>query len=227
MHAFVISESTDWRHSLTRALRRAGHAAAGSSDADHATAGIRRASTVPDLAIVDAGGDATPLRRLIERVRGAVEDERLPVVTVLPEHSSWHRQSPPSDLQPLIVVPTTASVSDVVHAAMTHAGDGARSELALTFDGARREATGPLGSTSVTPFEARILAAMIRDRPRVTTHDVIAQALWGEAFADRHGRAAIRSHVHSLRRKLSAIGLDRAIDSLPGAGYRLIVDRVE
>lgn len=57
--------------------------------------------------------------------------------------------------------------------------------------------------------------------------DVITQVLCGEAIADRYGRAAIRSHVHSLRRKLRAIGLEGSIESLPGTGYCLIVDRVE
>jgi len=171
VHAFVISESTDWRQSLTRALRRAGHAVAGTSDADHATAGIRRSSTAPDLVIVDAGGDAAPLTRLIERVRGAVEDEQLPIVAVLPEHSSWRRKTPPRDLQPLIVVATTASVSELVHAAVTHAADGAPAGVALAFDDVRREATGPRGTTRVTPFEARILAAMIRDHPRPARRD--------------------------------------------------------
>ena len=97
----------------------------GTSDADHATAGIRRSSTAPDLVIVDAGGDAAPLTRLIEWVRGAVEDEQLPIVAVLHEHSSWRRKTPPRDLQPLIVVATTVSVSELVHAAVTHAADGA------------------------------------------------------------------------------------------------------
>lgn len=87
-----------------------------------------------------------------------------------------------------------------------------------------REVTGPGGTARLTPSEAAILAALLREGRAVVTHDRIALTLWGNAFADRFGRASIRSHLHTLRRKLSAIGLADVIISVPGVGCRLLND---
>jgi DNA-binding response OmpR family regulator len=52
----------------------------------------------------------------------------------------------------------------------------------------------------------------------------VARALWGTPLVDRHVRGAIRSHLHTLRAKLRAAGLDGTVESKPGVGYRLILE---
>ncbi len=48
------------------------------------------------------------------------------------------------------------------------------------------------------------------------------RALWGEtATSDHHARAAIRTHVRTLRRKLATAGLAGALVTLPRIGYRI------
>ena len=78
----------------------------------------------------------------------------------------------------------------------------------------------------LTHSESAVLVELIREGRGAVTHDRIAQALWGRAFADRYGRASIRSHMHTLRRKLDSIGLAEAVSSVPGVGYRLTIDGV-
>jgi DNA-binding response OmpR family regulator len=228
MQALVVAERPERREALARELRRAGHEVTGLSDAAGVTEETRRSEGSPDIFVVDVGDDAATLRNLIERAREAAEDPDRPVLVLLPEHSSWLRGVLPPELQPVIAVGATARPAEAVAHALQawtgRAGGRDGEHGGLTFDELRRKVAGPGGSAQLTPSEASILSALLREGRSVATHDRIALALWGNAFADRFRRASIRSHVHTLRRKLSAIGLADAIVSVPGVGYRLLDD---
>ncbi len=93
----------------------------------------------------------------------------------------------------------------------------------MSLDRRRREVEGPEGAAHLTPSEASILSLLMREGGSVVSHQELAQELWGSAFSDRHSRAAIRSHVHTLRAKLrgGGVGLADVVASMPGVGYRL------
>lgn len=229
MRALIVSEQADRREALARELRRAGHDIAGTTGADGVMAETRRIDGGPDIFIVDLGEDATTLQRLIDRAREAAEDPQRLVLVMLPEYSSWLRGSLPPELQSVIAVSATTRPAEAVAMAIAHARgeDGtAAPAVPLSYDEERREASGRDGTTRLTPSESAILIALIREGRGAVTHDRIALRLWGSAFADRYGRASIRSHMHTLRRKLSSIGLADAVISVPGVGYRLMVDAV-
>jgi DNA-binding response OmpR family regulator len=48
--------------------------------------------------------------------------------------------------------------------------------------------------------------------------------LWATPILDRHMRGAIRSHVHTLRGKLSTAGFAGSVESKTGEGYRLMLE---
>ncbi|HJM74786.1 MAG TPA: winged helix-turn-helix domain-containing protein [Dehalococcoidia bacterium] len=96
----------------------------------------------------------------------------------------------------------------------------------LSYDEHRREASGHAGAVGLTPSESAVLALLIREGRGTVTHDRIVQKLWGSGFADRYGRASIRTHIQTQRRKLGSIGLTDAVIAVPGVGYRLLVDAV-
>lgn len=227
MRVLVVAERPERRQALARELRRAGHEVTGSSDAAGVAEETRRSEAAPDIFVVDVGDDAATLRNLVERARDAAEDPDRPVLLLLPEYSSWLRGMLPADLQPVIALAASARPAEAMAQALqAAAGAGGGAPNGLTFDEERRDATGPKGVVQLTPSEAVILAALRREGGTVVTHDRIALSLWGNAFADRFGRASIRSHVHTLRQKLRGIGLDEIIVSVPGVGYRLLSDGV-
>ena len=77
----------------------------------------------------------------------------------------------------------------------------------------------------LTPSESAIFEAVLAANGGVVPAERIASVLWGGTpVVDTLSRAAIRSHVYTLRKKLRTAGLDHALVSLSGAGYRLRLD---
>lgn len=229
MRVLVVSEQPERREALARDLRRAGHEVAGTTGGDGVMAQTRRMVGGPDIFVVDAGEDATVLRRLIDRAREAVEDAQRPVLVLLPQYSPWLRGSLPADLHAVIAVSASTPAAEAVAIALAamRGEDGAPPPAAeLSYDEHRREASGRGGTVRLTPSESAVLALLIRAGRGTITHDRIAEQLWGSSFADRYRRASIRSHMHTLRRKLGSIGLTEAVIAVPGVGYRLLVDAV-
>lgn len=64
----------------------------------------------------------------------------------------------------------------------------------------------------------RILELLIREPGRVVTRDEIERMVWGEA---QETSDTLRSHLHTLRRTLSAAGGYDPVETLHGIGYRL------
>jgi DNA-binding response OmpR family regulator len=183
--------------------------------------------------VVDLGGGAAALRALIGRARHAAEHP-LPVLLLLPDSSSWLRGVLPRDLLPAVTLPAReAAAAALARAFAQLSGDDLPSTRAeasriaggalppLRFDPRGREVGGPDGAVRLTHSEAAIFGLLVRGDGDVVDHDGLAQELWSVDVADRHSRAAIRSHVHTLRGKLRSVGLAGAVASLPGVGYRL------
>ena len=166
-----------------------------------------------------------------ERCRAAAESG-LPLLLLLLPSSPWLRAPLPPDLPPASILDaSTATPADLVRAARLLAGDEAGTfefvagELAL--DPAERRLRGPAGDAFLTPSEATLLATLL-DRPReVVRAEEVARALWGTPVGDAHARAAIRTHLHTLRRKLVSVGASDAVRSVTGVGYRLQVEATE
>ena len=72
----------------------------------------------------------------------------------------------------------------------------------------------------VTPIEARLLAVFMRAPGRVFTRpDLVARALGDDYDGSER---TIDAHVKNVRRKLAASGAATAIETIHGAGYRLV-----
>ena len=237
MRALIVAEEPERRELLAEEVRRAGYDVCGSSTAERVTAETwRMARAGLDAFVVDVGATAA-MRRLIERARHAAE-ERIPVVLLLPESSTWLRGGPPLDLLPAVTLPARAADSGTLARALArmrvvagpigapgngepHAPGSDAPSAALALVRGRRELRGPRGNAHVTPLETAILLTLMQE-DGVVAHQQLAEELWGSALSDRHSRAAIRSHVYTLRRKLREVGFEGAIDSVPGVGYRFL-----
>jgi DNA-binding response OmpR family regulator len=88
------------------------------------------------------------------------------------------------------------------------------------FDAGRNEVVSAAGAVRLTRTEARLLAVMAQRRGQsVSSVDLMRDALgYVEAVS---ASTLIRAHMHNLRAKLAAVGLDDAIWTYRGRGYCL------
>lgn len=71
---------------------------------------------------------------------------------------------------------------------------------------------------TLTPTGYKILAALMRDAPRLLTRETLAREVWGD---DQPDSDALRTHIHALRQALDK-PFDRAmLVTRTGTGYRL------
>lgn len=73
--------------------------------------------------------------------------------------------------------------------------------------------------TKLTHAEQRIFECLRKTPNRIINRDMLAKALWKEAWADRYSDWAIDQCVHELRRKLFAIKIAGSIQTKKGEGY--------
>lgn len=72
---------------------------------------------------------------------------------------------------------------------------------------------------SLRPKELSILELMLRYPARVFDPDTILDRLWD--LSDCPGRATVKTHIRSVRKRLVAVGADSVIETVYGRGYRL------
>jgi two-component system KDP operon response regulator KdpE len=69
----------------------------------------------------------------------------------------------------------------------------------------------------LTPIEYKLLAALVRNRGRLLTHNALLKNAWGAAYAG--DRQTLRAHMANLRRKLRSANENDPIRTYPGVGY--------
>lgn len=237
MRILVIARHAG-RGALLVALAGIGGHGAVATDPDQLIA----AGTAAEVLLIDAVDDPQQALRALERARAALE-VRIPAVLVLNHGSAWLHGAIPPEMHPAVVL-ANAELAAMLDAALRRAraapvrlataGAAFRGLGGLTWLPESREVLGPRGRAVLTASEARVMEVLSSGTGRVVPAGAVSRALWGDVIVDRHVRAAIRSHVYTLRRKLRTAGLDGALISLPGLGYRLepvevidVAERVE
>lgn len=89
----------------------------------------------------------------------------------------------------------------------------------LSYDPATMLATREGRKIPLTRLQGSILATLLRDAPKVTSHQHLLQAAWGE---DRGDIAALHTQVYELRALIDRPFAHAMIQSVRGIGYRLV-----
>lgn len=101
-----------------------------------------------------------------------------------------------------------------------YAATGEESTLgALGYDARRLQASYAGSSVELSRTEGQLLEALLRAGGRVVRRDTLLAALWDDAeFVDDN---TLTVNVNRLRRKLADLGLEDAVRTVRGEGYRL------
>ena len=89
----------------------------------------------------------------------------------------------------------------------------------IQFNPATFEASRAGVALQLTPTGYKLLAALLRDAPRVVSREALERELWGD---DRPDSDALRTHIHALRTALDKPFEAPMLKTLPGIGYRLV-----
>lgn len=224
-HPLLIGRDLEALDAWRRGLAQAGVTVAGVLSPVEAPLRLRLAR--PSLLVLVLPWEMDEARQTLERCRAAAE-VALPAVLLLWPTSPWLHTAVPVDLEPAVALDVlTATAPDLMRAARVMSGDSGMSVSlrmgALVLDHVERRLTGPSGDAFLTPSESTLLAVLLARPQEVVRVEEIARALWGTPLGDPHARAAVRTHLHTLRRKLTSVGAGDAIRSIAGVGYRLRV----
>jgi DNA-binding response OmpR family regulator len=93
----------------------------------------------------------------------------------------------------------------------------------LTFDDLRLDigiwqASRSGRPLALTPTGYKILAALMRQAPRLLTREALEREVWGEDPPDSD---ALRTHIHALRQAIDKPFGRPLLTTVPGMGYRL------
>ena len=89
----------------------------------------------------------------------------------------------------------------------------------VCFDPSTFEATRAGHRLQLTPTGYKLLAALLREAPKLVSRDALEQEVWGD---DRPDSDALRTHIHALRLVLDKPFERPLLKTLPGIGYRLV-----
>ncbi len=217
----IVSEQVERRAIDAAATERAGYRVV---TAELAGTAVIAQRARPDILMIDVADDTATLRGVLERARVAAKAQLLALV-VLPESSVWLRAPLPLDMAPAV----TLSHDGVEGGELARACGSLLAEASpsashraggLTFEPGARAISGRGGVAALTPSEAAVMALFLERAGEAVPIESFTRTLWDRATADRRARAAIRSHIHTLRRKMQQVGAGDPIVSVTGVGYR-------
>lgn len=89
----------------------------------------------------------------------------------------------------------------------------------LEIDPGTRTVVGPLGSAQLEPRVMQVLVILADAEGGVVTRDVLFTQGWGNVYV---GDDSLNRAVGGVRRALSSVGADIAVETVPRTGYRLV-----
>lgn len=88
----------------------------------------------------------------------------------------------------------------------------------LTLYAERMELLWQGETVSLTKREALLMELLLHRYPRVVSRELMLDKLWDESFVDEN---TLNVNIARVRKKLQELGLEDAVETIRGAGYRL------
>jgi len=91
----------------------------------------------------------------------------------------------------------------------------------LLVDWGRGTVSSPTGRVTLLPTELRLLGALLEREGEAVANDHLLKCAFAGAGAETWRLTVLRTYVHSLRRRLAAIGAASRLRAMPRVGYVL------
>ena len=228
MRAIVIASDQDEREVFTLILRRSGMAVGASSDPQRTL--TNWTDHPADLLIIALAEEQAPVT-IIEEVRAVTQVPVLMIVDLLTEKKLCNLLKNGADIvigRPVspqvlaahvqVLMRRSAAVPSFVLPIL------ALDEIAL--DPSTRMVTVPGQEPQrLTQLEFRLLYTLMTNRCQVVPMDVLIERVWG--YTGEGNRDLVRGLISRLRRKIEPASKQiRFLETIPGVGYRFMVDDV-
>ena len=91
----------------------------------------------------------------------------------------------------------------------------------LSVDWGRGTVSSPTGRVTLLPTEMRLLGALLERKGQAVASEHLLKCAIAGSGGETWRLIALRTYVHSLRRRLSAIGAASRLQAMPRVGYLL------
>ena len=91
----------------------------------------------------------------------------------------------------------------------------------LSVDWGRGTVSSPTGRVTLLPTELRLLGALLEREGQAVANEHLLRCAFAGSGVDTLCVAVLHTYVHSLRRRLSAIGAASRLQAMPRVGYLL------
>jgi DNA-binding response OmpR family regulator len=228
MHAIVVADDPDEKSVLTFILRNEGLAVASSSDHERV---LKNWTEHPADLMVVALTEAREPVRVVEAVREITQIPLLMMIDSPSERLLCQLLRSGADVilnRPVSPAIFAAQVGTLIRRSAS-IPSFVLPELTLdeiTLDPSTRTVTVPGEEPRrLTQLEFRLLYTLMTNRGQVIPLDVLVERVWG--YTGEGNQDLVRGLISRLRRKIeSGSEESRFIETIPGVGYRFIVDTI-
>ena len=223
MHILIVEDNPDIVANLFAFLEGAGHAL---DVAGNGTAGVRLAAAGQyDAIVLDltlSGLDGLEACRQIRQVHRLA----IPILMLTARDAEQDKLAGfEAGADDYLVKPYSLAELEARLKALVRRARNEHVGYILAFDDLRldtgiRQATRAGRPLNLTPTGYKILAALMRQAPRLLARETLEREVWGEHPPDSD---ALRTHIHALRQALDKPFGRALLVTVPGMGYRLAV----
>jgi DNA-binding response OmpR family regulator len=228
MQGIIISNDPEEKENFTFFLRKVGLAVASSSDHERV---LKNWTEHPaDIMVVATSEDEEPFK-IIDEVRAITQIPILMIIDSSSEKIFSRLLRKGADV--VLVRPVSPQVfAAFVEALMRRAGSVPNFVLPtleldeINLDPSTRTVNVEgLEPRRLTQLEFRLLFTLMTNRGQVIPLDVLVERVWG--YTGEGNQDLVRGLISRLRRKIEPDpNANRFIETIPGVGYRFIVDTI-
>ena len=204
-------------------LKRAGHAVVTALDAETAQRLVNEA--LPDLILLDWMLPGMSGLELARRLRGDGRSRQIPIIMLTARGEERDKvQGLETGADDYITKPFSprellARIQAVLRRRAPETTEDAIERGGLRVDPATHRVSADGHAVTLGPTEFRLLHFLITHPERVHSRSQLLDQVWGDhVFVEER---TVDVHIRRLRSALEASGLDRLVQTVRGAGYRL------